>query len=176
MKKLVAVISWVLIVALALVALFNLACFAKGKITGESAPTVFGLGLAVVISPSMADEINIGDLVVFYETNDYNVKDVITYRGEEGSVTHRIVDKYTDANGVTWYTPRGDTNNMDDADITEEQIAGKVILVIPKIGDLQAFLQTPMGVFSLILIAILLFSYVELITRIYSRRRRGRRR
>ena len=176
MRKLIAIVSWLLIIVLATVALFNLACFVKGEVTGQSAPTIFGLGLAVVVSPSMVGEINIGDLVIFYETDDYQIEDVITYRGPEHSVTHRIVKMREDEEGVIWYTPQGDKNNVLDDEITVEQIAGEVVFVIPQVGDLQAFLQTPQGVFTLMMGAILLFLYVEMITRVYSRRRRGRRR
>ena len=177
MRKLVAIVSWVLIIALALVAAFNLACYIKEKVTGESAPTVFGLGLAVVISPSMADEINTDDLVLFCQFDDYEKDEIITWRDEDHSVTHRIVKKETDADGVVWYTTCGDRNNMQDAPITKDKIAGRVIFVIPKVGNLKAFLQTSEGIFTLIVIAILLFLYVEMITRVYGRRRRrGKRR
>lgn len=175
-KKIANALSTVVIVLLVLVLLFNLALYAKRQKTGEQCPTVFGLGLAVVVSGSMEPEIKVGDLVVIYEKEDYNVREVITFEGETKPVTHRIVSKRIDQNGTAWYTTQGDVNNTDDGEISQDHVIGKIVLVIPAIGDLQGFLQTPLGFLILISIVIVILILCELPNMINSFRSKLRRR
>lgn len=156
------VVSTAVIVLLALVAVFNLTCYVKKQNTGEVCPTVLGLGLAVVISGSMEPEIQVDDLVVFAKTDDYAVRDVIVYEGNTYPVTHRIVAMRTDGAGNTWVTTRGDANNVDDDEFAADRIVGEVVLVIPKVGKVQTFLQSPIGMLVLMLVAVALVVSVEI--------------
>ena len=72
---------------------------------------------------SMEDKIHAGDYILIYRKSNYNIGDVITFRKEEGFITHRIIKK----NGSTIIT-KGDANNTEDDEIDDSVIEGKVVL------------------------------------------------
>lgn len=112
-----------------------------------------------ILTGSMMPKYNPGDVVLVAKTNldKLDNNDVITFKINENTVTHRIVQK-TDEGFIT----KGDNNNVNDLEvITKEKILGKVIFKIPKIGFILQILSTPyivsiemilMGLFILYLI------------------------
>ena len=153
MKRAIQIICWVLVAILAIIVLFNFACFVKGNITGEQCPLVFGFGSAVVISGSMEDTIPIYALVVIQEKQEYHIDDIVVFQGNTHCVTHRIVDMQTDESGQVWVTTQGDFNNAPDDPIPYEQLIAKVLFWIPWVGYVQQFLQKPAGFLVLTLVA-----------------------
>ena len=71
---------------------------------------------------SMEEVIHTGDYVLRYKTNDYKVGDIITYKVDDYFVTHRIVS----INGDKLVT-KGDANNLEDDEISINQVEGKII-------------------------------------------------
>ena len=97
-------------------------------------PMFLGYAYMKVNTGSMNGTINEGDMIIVKKTNDYSLGDVVTYIEENGkvAVTHRIVN-YGPQDGM--YITKGDANLSEDVlPITSEQIVGKVIYVIPKVG------------------------------------------
>ena len=142
------VLAAALTALLALVLAANLYLIVARSVFGQSDPTVFGFTGAVVLTGSMAGTIEVNDMVVTRRQSAYDVGDVVTYRraGARSTTTHRIVARTEDG-----FITRGDANNGDDAAIREQEIIGKVVAVIPKIGAVTAFLQFPAGVLALLL-------------------------
>lgn len=87
----------------------------------------FKVGAIVIATPSMAEEINIGDVVI-YEKIDYNdnilVDQVIVFEKNGVIIVHRVIDvQYID--GVIRYYTKGDANEEQDSGyITRENIIG----------------------------------------------------
>ncbi|MBR2833747.1 MAG: signal peptidase I [Bacilli bacterium] len=71
---------------------------------------------------SMEEGIHVGDYILVYKKNNYNIGDVVTYKKEGYHVTHRIIKK----NGKEVIT-KGDANNVEDEAIPTKSIVGKVI-------------------------------------------------
>jgi len=116
----------------------------------------------VVLTGSMLPEIQVYDVVVTkrVEAKELKEGDVITFASADSRflgtiITHRIIKKNPptdDKEGYTFQT-RGDNNNVaDSALVPENNIYGKVILKIPKLGYLQEFLATDGGWIIVILI------------------------
>ena len=72
---------------------------------------------------SMEDNIHVGDYILIYKKNDYNVGDVVTYKKNNYFITHRIIRK--DNNQIV---TKGDANNTEDETIDISDIVGKVII------------------------------------------------
>ena len=159
-KRIAKAFGWVITGILILLLCFQVYLFAAKQFFGVRQPTVFGFTNAVVLTGSMEDAIHVNDMVIIHAQKDYEIKDVITYLpvGEGTPVTHRIIKK----DGNTFVT-KGDANNTSDPEIQKEQIVGKVILVIPKIGLLIQAMQTPLGMLVLLLVGIILFEWPNLI-------------
>ena len=115
----------------------------------------------VVLTGSMLPEIQVFDVVVTKKVDASELKegDVITFASADSRflgtiITHRIIKKNppTETTGYTFQT-QGDNNNVaDNALVPENNIYGKVILKIPKLGYLQEFLATDGGWIIVILI------------------------
>ena len=112
-------------------------------------PMVAGYSALVVLSGSMEPTIMTGEVIVIHEQPDYNVGDILTYRDSGVLVTHRIVEK----SGNTFVT-RGDANNTNDAPIMKSQAVGKTIFHIPYLGRAILFVQSPIGLVSVLTILI----------------------
>jgi len=113
-------------------------------------PKVFGFANAIVVTGSMRDTIEPGDLLIIKEKEEYNVGDIITYCENDDMITHRIIEI-----NETGYITKGDANNTADAEIDFEQIEGKTILIIPSLGSYIAYLKTPRGLLVLIAFVVL---------------------
>lgn len=122
----------------------------------------------VIVSQSMVPTINVNDaIVVKRENNDkYAVGDVITFQSEENNyegypITHRIIQKEEMAEKKSSYTTKGDNNAIVDPDrVYTDDIYGRVMFVIPKLGYFKSFLAKPSNFFLCVLIpALIVFIY-----------------
>lgn len=171
MRKIWNAITTVLIVIMVLFLIFNGICFYKRE-RGDQCPTVLGLGMAIVTSGSMEPNISVDDLVVIWHQDSYNLRDVVTYYGNTYPVTHRVVRIGTDENGEVLYTTKGDANGPEDGEIPADRIVGRVILVIPNVGNLQRYIQSSEGFLTLSLIALGLIALSEILNAVGKKRRR----
>ncbi|NYD67859.1 signal peptidase I [Agromyces atrinae] len=90
-------------------------------LTGSMRPTIQP-GDLIVVKPVAFDEVQIGDIVTFQPISD-----------DPTVITHRVVAK-TFTSGETMFVTRGDANGTDDEPITGEQIRGRHIYTVPKLG------------------------------------------
>lgn len=100
---------------------------------------VFKYQPVAVMSNSMADLIKRGDIVIVQKTNkeeilNLKVNDVIQYQLDGSTVIHRIIEiEKNDEQRI--FTTKGDNNELPDLKkVYNEQVLGKVLIKIPKIG------------------------------------------
>ncbi len=118
---------------------------------GETNPTIGGYSQAIVVSGSMEPELSIGDLAIYKEVESYDVGDVVIYVQDNMLITHRIVEQLEDG-----FVTKGDANNVEDSElVNQEDIYGKLVGVIPNVGTFLTFVQTPLGMFLLIIVGLL---------------------
>mgnify|MGYP003316778232 CR=1 FL=1 len=161
-KFIVSVLSYALFVWLLLVGGMLLLYVADIKIRaakGDYSAPVFNA--YVVLSGSMLPEIEVKDIVVTKKVSadDLEVGDIITFIAPDSryggiSITHRIIEKYYDESlGTYSYRTKGDANNVADASLVpNDNVLGKVILKIPKLGYLQDILSSKGGLIIVVLI------------------------
>jgi len=108
----------------------------------------------VIQSGSMENTIMTGDIILTKSMPQYNKYDVITFKeAGERIVTHRIIQVNEGEAEKSDFITKGDANRSIDNDtVTQEQILGKVMFVVPKVGFLVAFAKSPFGLIILILI------------------------
>lgn len=164
LKIVLKVFSIVLISVMSLILFSNVYLLIARKVTGNQNATVFGFTSAVVLTGSMENAISPNDMVIAHKQDDYAVNDIVMYKGNTSTVTHRIIKLVE--NG---YITKGDANNTDDGKIPKEQIIGKVILIIPSIGAVISFFQKPLGMLMLILILFIMIEVSSIIKRKSSR-------
>lgn len=111
---------------------------------------LFGLKPYAIISPSMTSDknnYNVGDLVYVkkYDPDKIKVNDVITFVvNEEGTVaTHRVVE--IDKSNRCFYT-KGDANqNRDGSPVFYDNLVGKVVFSLPKLGYVSSYVTSESG-------------------------------
>ena len=109
-------------------------------------------GAYVIVSGSMEPIIKVRDAVVIRRVpeEDIAVGDVVTYQSRDDAfygilVTHRVVN-IKEENGKKVYITKGDHNlTVDRLPISGDQIYGKVVMRIPKIGYIKFFLVSSYG-------------------------------
>ena len=122
-----------------------------------------------IVSPSMVPTINVLDVVVTMRVNnpdDLEKGDIITfnstdYRYSGVLVTHRIMDIEKTSSGDYLFTTKGDNNNTQDSSrISFDEIYGRVLFRIPKIGYIQYYLSSILGWVAIIIVpAIMIIGY-----------------
>jgi signal peptidase len=107
---------------------------------------VFPVMPTIIISGSMTPGIQVGDVVIIAKINTGLLKegDIAAYRNPDMSIptVHRIVDIEHDG-GQAEYIFKGDANRAPDVKpVQPQQIVGKAVLVVPKIGWLTILLRS----------------------------------
>lgn len=136
---------YLFILLLSLLILLNGIVIVQSTLNRQEFPLLFGYGKAVVVTGSMEPVIKPGDMVIVREQDAYEINDIVLYKANS-YITHRIIEK-TDNGFIT----QGDANNVDDGEIQREQLVGKIVLIIPKIGHVSGFLKTPAGILVLVI-------------------------
>lgn len=124
---------------------------------------LFGCKYLKVVSPSMTPKYNIGDVVVVntkVKYEDLQIGDVITYKSGLTNVTHRIVDINSDGLVVT----QGDGSKTPDfsgSGIAKDNLVGKVMFGIPKLGSLLETIAKPAN-YMILVIALILILFITI--------------
>ena len=162
-----------IIVILVLIGIIFLAYYidvTKNAKTGIWKPPLFGA--YVIVSPSMTPIIKVQDAIVIKRVDEFKIGDVCTYLSKDPRyfgimITHRIIGIDTDENGEKVYILKGDANySADKLPVYKDQIYGKVIMKIPKLGYIQYFLSSAYGWIIAIVIpcvGIITFDVIKLV-------------
>ena len=97
-----------------------------------------------VATGSMEPTVAVGDVVVTCPSSAENLRegDIIRYQKGATTVIHRIVACTQDENGGLAFITQGDSNNTPDADpVLPEQVLGRVVFNIPKLGYLSLWMH-----------------------------------
>ncbi|MBP5684468.1 MAG: signal peptidase I [Bacilli bacterium] len=130
----------------------------KNAQDGEWRPPLYNA--YIIVSQSMTPAIKVNDAIIIkrLDAEDLNVGDVITYYSQNPDyygimITHRILEKIKNNNGTYSFVMKGDYNlTQDPLTVSENQVYGKVIMRIPKIGIIQTLLSSYLGwIFGIIL-------------------------
>ena len=139
---------------------------------GETKPPL--LGAYVIISPSMVPTIKVEDAIIILreEPEQLKVGDIITFNSSDPrysglTITHRIVGIEKSKDGNLLFRTKGDNNNSEDtALVSADNIYGRVILKIPKIGYIQYVLTQSYGWLLLVVIpclGIVIYDIIKLV-------------
>lgn len=129
--------------------------YVQTKILKKDYCNFLGYTAFKVVSGSMADTINIGDIVIVkIEKNkeNININDIIVFKQDEYIITHRVIKIDRDK-----ILTKGDANNTEDKTIERSQIIGKVTKVFPNINTWKKVFTSP-TVLTSIIITVILFA------------------
>lgn len=162
LKKILKLVEYIIYGILGLLLIINTIIMIKTQLHPKEIPGIFGRKPFVVLSGSMKPNILIGDLIIVKEVdaNTLQKDDIIAYRDDKDLVTtHRIINVIKTDEDICFET-KGDSNNVkDSALVCSNDIEGKYIHRIAKLGNLILFVQQPLG-FGIMMITILLIGVI----------------
>lgn len=156
-------------------------------VSQDSEKSFFGYRFYTVLTNSMVPRdpatqkggFAAGDIIIVQMLNPKELKkgDIVTYGlmsadPESTTVlTHRVIDRLDELNGEEglYFQTQGDANTAADRPINAEQVIGKKVFAIPKMGSIMSFLRENflvsigalVAIFALIISLRYYFSYSE---------------
>lgn len=140
-------------------------------------PRVFGWRFLTVLSPSMSPTLSVGAIVAVQPVDPAIVKvgDVVVYRAPGGTgvlITHRVVEVVADGATRRGFRTRGDANNVADSYVVAPQsLAGIVRFNVPLAGYMLAFVRTPLGLLTTLILPGLALMFLEFLNLVRGVRR-----
>jgi len=120
---------------------------------------IMGYRVFSVASESMKEEYSIGDIIIIKEVEapELKVGDNVTYVGKKGNlsgliITHKIMSVRKDNNDY-YYITKGTSNEVEDPEISYQQIYGKVIyktIVFSYVGRLMSNVYSYYALFTIV--------------------------
>lgn len=138
-NKISGIILNILLVIVTLLIIVGAYYLIQINVLNNDYANIFGYTFFEVATGSMADIIQIGDAVVVELTKDVKENDIIVYKEDDDFITHRLIEINENGDFVT----KGDANNTEDKPISESQVLGKVIYIIPKLGIWRRAILSP---------------------------------
>lgn len=141
-KCIAALGSFVFYGALAII----IASLAASLMGGGRTVRILGYSPYFIETFSMDSVMPAGSLVIAHKEadNNYNIGDDISFYdvSKEGKVvTHRIVDIEYDVAGRFFVTKGVDNEDIDDQNVYEGNVIGKVVLVVPEVGIYISYIR-----------------------------------
>lgn len=154
-KKFKFVVDIILVIIIYNIILVSISCINKIEEIN-----IFGYTGYRIITESMKPNINSGDVVLVKTINgdkeEIKKGDVITFRKNLEVITHRVID-IEENNGENVYVTKGDNNNLEDQERVEKsELLGKVVVVIPYLGNIIGILENKIIFLILVLIFLIL--------------------
>ena len=125
---------------------------------------IFGIYMFNIVSGSMEPNLEINDVVVVQKCKPEELQkgDIITFEQEGRTISHRILN-ITKEKGITKFETKGDNNEIPDPDLVEQQqIYGKVLFPIKKIGKFISYIQNVRGFINIAIFAVIVYILVSL--------------
>ena len=153
MKKILQhpVFRYAVLVILAILIGLNIFHFNASRLLGDALPMPFGFGMSTVLSGSMEPALSVGDLLIVKAHDSYQVGDIVVYQSGRTPVVHRIVEISDES-----VTTCGDANNTNDNPFHPKYIKGKVVMVIPWVGNILWAIKQPVFTILAVIAAVLL--------------------
>ena len=129
------------------------------------------IGIYTIVSPSMDPVIKVYDVVVNKKVTNpdqIQIGDIITYVSTNSSsegmtITHRVIEINKTSDGIYEYRTQGDNNPEPDvAYVTYDNVLGKEIMIIPKLGRIQFLIANKKGWLFLLLVPVLVYIFVDI--------------
>lgn len=137
------------------------------RLSGNS--SILGYRLFTVATGSMEGVYDVNDVIAVkdFDNKKLKVGDDIAFVGNRGGlenklVTHRII-KIEDETDGRIFTTKGTRNKVEDPSITESQILGKVVGVVPVVTQINHIVKSQLGFFCLIFCPLVLFIVLEIL-------------
>ena len=132
-----------------------------------------GFRIFNILTGSMRPVYEVGDVLLAKEVKPDEIKegDDITYTGKEGdfngkTITHRVISATKDENGKYTFITKGTANDIEDPQISEEQVQGKIIYRFVILSYISKMVNNLYSMYFIIFVPIAIIVFIN-VRRIY---------
>ena len=154
LKNIFRILFNIIIVLLVLVVIVVAYNFVQISILNKQYASFFGYTFFEISTGSMADTIEISDVIIVKITKDVKINDIISFMEDDAVITHRIIGEKEN-----YLITKGDANNGEDKPIEKKCVIGRVVKIIPKMG-VWVKVFTDIKVTASIIVTLVLFGFV----------------
>ena len=151
-KRTKKIVKFVILISLMILFVINL------LLSIEEKNHIFGIYMFHIVSESMEPTFYKNDLAIVKSCNTEELKvgDIITFKQEDRVISHRI-SEIVKEKGEEQFVTKGDNNEVADIEPVDAQnIYGKVVFVIPKIGKIVNYIQNVRGFINICILIIMI--------------------
>ena len=170
-QKILTIIGTILCIILLPILIINCTLIVKSYVNSDEVPSVGGIFPMIVLTDSMYPVIQSGDLIICHtaEAEEIENGDVIVFYDPMGNgttvVTHRVLE-VMEENGEISFRTKGDNNNAEDqVAVPGDKLLGTYEKRIPGAGNIAMFMQTTPGLILCCVCTIILLVGYDMIRR-----------
>ena len=171
--KVLTVIGTIFCIILIPILVVNCTLIIRSYTDSDKVPSIGGYCPMIVLTDSMYDVIESGDLIICktIDAKDVKEQDIISFfdpsSHTQSVVTHRVVEVTTDENGSIAWRTKGDANNVEDQVLVPaENLVGLYTgTCISGAGDFVIFLSTTWGLVIFVALPLALLIIYDVIRR-----------
>lgn len=152
------IIKYIILIGLIILFIINLI------FSFEENTHILGIYMFNIVSESMEPTFYIEDLVVVKKckSEELQIGDIITFKQEDRTISHRIV-KIIKEKGEVKFITKGDNNDILDKDFVEmKNVYGKVLFSIKKVGKVIHYIQNVRGFINIAFFILIVYILVSL--------------
>ncbi len=156
------ILSTVICIIILFFIVFNVTLIIESYINSNELPSFLGIKSFVIVSESMEPTIMTNDVIFIVNTSKENLEvgDIISFRTGDYINTHRII-RIEEQNGEEVYITKGDNNsNEDRTPVKFQDIEGKYLFRLPKLGKITEMLKSRVTL-VILLIFLVIIAYYE---------------
>lgn len=158
MKKIIKIFVYL---SFAFLLIYNITVMIQKVCNPNEIPNFLGYKNFVILSGSMEDTLNIGDIIFIKDKSEIKNGDIISYREKQAVITHRVID-IIEQNGEIFYKTKGDANETIDKELVSiDEIEGIYCFKIAKMGTIIMFLQSKTGIMTFLVILLVLYIFTN---------------
>lgn len=170
-QKVLTIIGTILCIILLPILIINCTLIVKSYVNSDEVPSVGGIFPMIVLTDSMYPVIQSGDLIICHtaEAEEIENGDVIVFYDPMGNgttvVTHRVLEVMEEGGEISFRT-KGDNNNAEDqVAVPADKLLGTYEKRIPGAGNIAMFMQTTTGLILCCVCPIILLVGYDMIRR-----------
>ena len=155
------ILSTIICIIILFFIVFNITLIVESYINPDELPSFLGIKSFVIVSESMEPTIMTNDVIFIVDTSKENLEvgDIISFRKGDYINTHRIV-RIEERNGEEVYITKGDNNsNEDRTPVKFQDIEGKYLFQLPKIGKITEMLKSRITLVVLLIFLVIIAYY-----------------
>lgn len=155
------ILSTIICIIILFFIVFNITLIIESYINPDELPSFLGVKSFVIVSESMEPTIMTNDVIFIVDTSKENLEvgDIISFRTGDYINTHRIV-RIEEQNGEEVYITKGDNNsNEDRTPVKFQDIEGKYLFRLPKIGKITEMLKSRITLVVLLIFLVIIAYY-----------------